>query len=123
MSANTSALLTVNPIVVYSVLGFYGVFTAAVLLYVYHKFSHASRVLNSLKEEWELAKTAPTELLSVEPSATATPVPQPRLVSFDTRNQVMSMGRKGLGASDIARAFAMTEAEVNVLLGLARIQQ
>jgi hypothetical protein len=133
MSVNASALSTVNPIVVYSVLGFYGILMSAALLYVYQKFSSANRFLCALKNDWETAQASHSDLLSEakdkvsklapQPVAATTPSPRPRVVSFDTRNQVMSMGRKGLGASDIAQAFAMSEAEVDVLLGLARIQQ
>jgi hypothetical protein len=46
-----------------------------------------------------------------------------RSVTFDTRNQVIAMGRKGFSASDIGRACAMPEADVEVLLGLVRIQR
>jgi hypothetical protein len=133
MLANASALSTVNPIVVYSALGFYGILMAAVLLYVYHKFSGASRLLDSLQKDWDSAETNHKTLLiqakehvsKLAPAAPAlSPVTAgPRSVTFDTRNQVIAMGRKGFQAGDIARACAMPEADVDVLLGLARIQR
>ena len=132
MSVNASALSAINPIVVYSILGVYGIFMAAVVLYIYQKFSNANRLLVALQRDWEGSQAAHLELLaetrdriSKLAPVTAVQKPQesrPRSVSFDTRNQIMSMGRKGLAASDIARACNMSEAEVEVLLSLARIQ-
>jgi hypothetical protein len=135
MSGNASVLSTINPIVVYSVLGFYGIFMAAAVLFVYQKFRSANRLLVALHKDWENAQSAHLELLneakakfsSLAPITVhpATPASEsrPRTVSFDTRNQIRSMGRKGLSAADIARACSMTEAEINVLLGLSRIQE
>ena len=133
MSANASALSTVNPVIVYSALGFYGILIAAVLLYVYQKFSGASRLLDSLKKDWESAETTHKSLLTqakehvtkLTPPATPAVVvaAAPRSVNFDIRNQVVAMGRKGFMPADIARACAMSEADVDVLLGLARIQR
>ena len=133
MSVNASAVLTANPIVIYSVLGFYGLINVAVLLYLYRKFSGTKLLLDSLKKDWESAeenhskllkqakdhvsKLAPAAPSSANSSLTA------RSVTFDTRNQVIAMGRKGFAAADIARACAMPEADVDVLLGLARIQR
>jgi len=134
MSANASALLTVNPIVIYSVLGMYGLLIVAVMLYVHRKFSGAKLLLNSLKTDWDSAESNHHNLLkqakdhvsklALAPSpALMTAAGPARLVSFDTRNQVIAMGRKGFTTSDIARTCAMPEADVDVLLGLARIQR
>ena len=133
MSANVSALSAVNPIVVYSVLGFYGIVIFAVLLYVYNKFSGAARLLDSLKKDWESAETTHKDMLTQarEHVSKLTPAPtafnaaagSARSVNFDTRHQVIAMGRKGFQTADIARACAIPEADVDVLLGLARIQR
>ena len=135
MSANASVPLTVNPLIVYSALAFYGVFIMAVLLYVYRKFSGASRLLDSLKKDWDSAESTHKSLLTQakEHVSKLTPAKaEPTIaisgggrggVTFDTRNQIIAMGRKGFTAGDIARACAMPEADVDVLLGMARIQR
>ena len=134
MSVNASAALTANPIVIYSTLAFYGLIIVAVLLYVYRKFSGASLLLQGLQKDWKSAEFNHIKLLDqakehvtklsvpapVAPSAVST---TPRSVSFDTRNQVIAMGRKGFSAADISRACSMPEADIDVLLGFARIQR
>ena len=134
MSLTASAVLTANPIVIYSVLGFYGLINVAVLLYLYRKFSGTKLLLDSLKKDWESAEQNHSKLLkqakdhviklapSVAPSSAMSSMTA-RSLTFDTRNQVIAMGRKGFAAADIARACAMPEADVDVLLGLARIQR
>jgi hypothetical protein len=134
MSVNASAALMANPIVVYSTLAFYGLLIVAVLLYVYRKFSGANLLLQSLQKDWasadlnhsrllDQATERVTKLSSPAVLAPSTPSSTPRSVSFDTRNQVIAMGRKGFSAADIARACSMPEADVAVLLGFARIQR
>ncbi len=129
-----SALSTVNPLVVYTALAFYGFIIVAVLLYVYRKFSGASRLLDSLKKDWDSAESTHISLLKQarEHVSKLAPKPEPvkaaaiaddRPVTFDTRNQVVAMGRKGFTAADIGRACGMPEADVDVLLGLARLQR
>jgi hypothetical protein len=131
---NASALLIANPIVIYSTLGFYGLIIVAVLLYVYRKFSGATLLLESLRKDWETADLDHTNLLkqakehvsklAPQPSPSgALAVAGPRSVNFDTRNQVIAMGRKGFTAADISRACAMPESDIDVLLGLARLQR
>lgn len=134
MSVNGSAVLMANPIVIYSTLAAYGLIIVAVLLYVYRKFSGANLLLQSLKKDWDSAEVTHSNLLTqakehvskLTPSAA---MPQAsisagaRSVTFDTRNQVMAMGRKGFSAADISRACAMPEADIDVLLGLARIER
>ena len=134
MSVNASAVLMANPIVIYSTLGVYGLIIVAVLLYVYRKFSGTHLLLESLKKDWEFAEKNHSTLLNeakehvskFSPTAAA-PTPAiaagARSVTFDTRNQIIAMGRKGLSVADISRACAMPEADVDVLLGLARIQR
>jgi hypothetical protein len=135
MSANASVLSTVNPLIVYSALSFYGIVIAAVLFYVYRRFSGASRMLNSLQKDWDSAESSHKSLVNQAKEHVSKLAPakaeftQPlngsssRSVTFDIRNQIVAMGRKGFTAGDIARACAMPEADVDVLLGLARIQR
>jgi hypothetical protein len=123
-----------NPIVIYSTLGFYGLINVAVVLYIYRKFSGANLLLRSLRKDWESAEENHSQLLKqakdhvskLAPAKAASPAVMaagPRSVTFDARNQVIAMGRKGFSAADIARACAVAEADVDVLLGLARIQR
>ena len=132
MSVNASAVLTANPIVIYSVLGFYGLINVAVLLYLYRKFSGTKLLLDSLKKDWDSAEESHSKLLKqakdhvskLTPAAPSSAISSTaRSVTFDTRNQLIAMSRKGFAPGDIARACAMPEADVDVLLGLARIQR
>jgi hypothetical protein len=131
MSVNASAALTANPIVIYSTLGLYGLIIAGVLLYVYRKFSGAHLLLQSLKKDWESADLNHSSLLlqardhvnKLAPAMASPATAGTRSITFDTRNQVISMGRKGFTACDISRACSMPEADVDVLLGLSRIQR
>ena len=134
MLANGSGHLILNPLVIYITLGVYGLLIGAVVFYVYRKFNGASLLLRSLSKDWASAENSHKGLLDearehVSKLATA-PAPSlavslsgPRSVTFDIRNQVIAMGRKGVVAADIARACAMPEADVDVLLGMARIQR
>ena len=134
MSVNASAVLMANPIVIYSTLALYGLIIVAVLLYVYRKFSGANLLLESLKKDWafaeinhskalDQAKEHVTKLATPSNATPAVVSAGPRSVTFDARNQVIAMGRKGFTVADIARACSMPEADVDVLLGFARIQR
>lgn len=134
MSANASSLLTLNPIIVYATLGLYGLLFAFLFLYVHNRFSASTRVLSLLKNDWADADSKHSELvdsaqerigrLSVEfPGRAQAQPPVSRTVTSDTRTQVVSMGRKGLGLAEIARNTGLPEGEVDVLLGLARMQR
>src|SRR5262245_48468425 len=112
MSMNASAVLA-NPIIIYSALGFYGLIIVAVLLYVYRKFSGANLLLESLRKDWESAESNHNKLLKqakdhvsklapAPVSSQAVSPVAPRAVTFDTRNQVIAMGRKGFTATDIS---------------------
>jgi DNA-directed RNA polymerase specialized sigma24 family protein len=134
VSANASSLLTLNPIIVYATLGLYGLLFAFMFLYVHNRFKMSTRVLSLLKNDWadaeskhsELVETAQERIarLSVEIPARA-PAPEPALrsVTSDTRTQVVAMGKRGLGLAEIARNTGLPEGEVDVLLGLARMQR
>ena len=44
-------------------------------------------------------------------------------LSFDLRNQVVAMGKKGFKPLEIARSCGLHEGEVDVLLSMARLQK
>ncbi len=132
MPVNGLSLSMHNPILVYSFLALYGVVTIVVLTYVHAKFRIANKTLKMLQKEWDTAESRHADFLGAAhqqisklATAAAPAVPQPIVrqaaVSFDTRNQVVAMAKRGIGVSDIARACGLNEAEVEVLLGMARL--
>jgi len=132
VSANASSLLTLNPIIVYATLGLYGLLFAFMFLYLHGRFRASNKVLALIKTDWAAAESKHTGLvetaqdhlsrLTVEgPARAQTPVAMP--VSTDTRTQVIAMGKKGLGITEISRSTGLPEGEVDVLLGLARMQR
>jgi DNA-directed RNA polymerase specialized sigma24 family protein len=134
VSANASSLLTLNPIIVYATLALYGLLFAVTFLYMHNRFRMSSRVLSLLKNDWadadskhsELVETAQQRIarLSVEMPVRAQAEPQMlKTVTSDTRTQVVAMGKRGLGLAEIARNTGLPEGEVDVLLGLARMQR
>ena len=133
MSANASSLLTLNPIIVYATLGLYGLLFAFMFLYLHNRFRMSSRVLSVLKNDWadadskhsELVETAQQRIarLSVEFPRVQAQQPVLKTVTSDTRTQVVAMGKRGLGLAEIARNTGLPEGEVDVLLGLARMQR
>jgi DNA-directed RNA polymerase specialized sigma24 family protein len=133
VSANASSLLTLNPIIVYATLALYGLLFAVTFLYMHNRFRMSSRVLSLLKNDWADAETKHSELvetaqqriarLSVEMPVRAQAEPQVKGVTSDTRTQVVAMGKRGLGLAEIARNTGLPEGEVDVLLGLARMQR
>jgi DNA-directed RNA polymerase specialized sigma24 family protein len=134
VSANASSLLTLNPIIVYATLALYGLLFALMFLYLHNRFRMSSRVLSVLKNDWSAAESKHSELvetaqqriarLSVEMPVRAQAQPQMlSALTSDTRTQVVAMGKRGLGLAEIARNTGLPEGEVDVLLGLARMQR
>ena len=63
MSANASNLLTLNPIIVYAMLGLYGLLFAFVFLYLHTRFKTSSRVLSLLTNDWADAESKHANLV------------------------------------------------------------
>jgi DNA-directed RNA polymerase specialized sigma24 family protein len=134
VSANALSQLTLNPIIVYATLGLYGLLFAFMFLYLHNKFKASARILKLLQTDWAAAESTHADLvgtaqekiarLSVElPQRVQAQVPAVKSVTSDTRTQVVAMGKRGLGISEIARNTGLPEGEVDVLLGLARMQR
>jgi hypothetical protein len=114
-------------------LALYGVITLVIAMYVRAKFRVASKTLNLLKTEWDTAESRHADFvgvaqqqiskLAVPPPPAPVPAARPAVVGFDTRNQVVAMAKRGIGLNDIARACGLSEGEVEVLLGMARLQR
>jgi hypothetical protein len=120
-----------NPIVIYVVLGLYGVVLFLLFSYVRNKFQGSARLLDALKHEWDSADSrhagfvdhaqAQITRLAAHPKQSTEAASHER-VNRDIRNQVVTMGKKGISTTDIARSCGLPEGEVDVLLGMARMQ-
>ena len=120
-----------------------GIYTALALstssmlllaLYVRRKFARANGMLTAMTEEWtdaesrffKVADVAEQRINAFKLTAeTVIPVSPsmapPGEVSLNVRKQVVSMGKRGKAAFEIAGVLGLGQAEVEVLLGMARI--
>jgi DNA-directed RNA polymerase specialized sigma24 family protein len=130
--ANASSLLTLNPIIVYATLALYGLLFVLTFLYLHTRFRAAKQVLALVKTDWEaaqsqhmgLVQSAQSQLARMPAQAAKKREPAPvARIATDTRSQVVAMGRKGMATPEIARSMGLPEGEVDVLLGLARMQR
>jgi hypothetical protein len=121
-----------NPMIIYAVLGLYGVLILLVIGYVYTKFRTAGKTLQMLQSEWQSAESTHANFvgiaqerlskLSKPAPAAATPL-RSGGVAADMRHQVVMMAKRGSALNDIARTCGLHEGEVDVLLGMARLQR
>ena len=135
MLANDLNLSIRNSILVYSLLATYGLVTALVLTYVHSKFRVAAKMLKLLQNEWTSAESKHASIVGVAQQqlsklsvpaprvAVATPVMRTASLNFDTRNQVVTMAKRGIPVADIARNCGLHEGEVEVLIGMARLHR
>jgi len=133
--ANDLNLSIRNPILIYSFLALYGLLTVLILTYVHAKFKVASKTLKLLQTEWTSAESKHANIVDIAqehlsrlsmpaPAMTvAAPVMRTAAVGFDIRNQVVTMAKRGIGIADISRNCGLHEGEVEVVLGMARLQQ
>ena len=130
MQANDLSLSLHSPVLIYSFLALYGLMTVMLLVYVQSKFRHAAKLLQALQVEWSTADTRHAGFVGKAQQQIAklsgpapTKVAVTSSVNLDTRNQVVAMGKKGFTAADIARTCGLQEGDVEVLLGIARLQK
>ncbi len=133
MSLSASSLSMLNPLIVNMELGLYGLLFAAIFLYVQRKFRKSGRLLREMQKDWVKAESAHADLLkeihhrianlSMESASAKSFAPDVPSVTSDMRHQVASMGRRGITASEIASTCGLPEGEVDVLLGLSRLQK
>jgi hypothetical protein len=131
--ANASSLSTLNPIIVNLELGLYGLLFVSVFIYVHRKFRKAADLLQDMQKEWAKAEAAHSRLLeavqkslagmTLESGAAPSFAVEFATVTPDLRNQVSAMGRRGIPAAEIARSCGLPEGEVDVLLGMSRLQR
>ena len=132
MPANDLNLSIHNPVLIYSILALYGLLTVVVLIYVQAKFRFAAKTLKLLSTEWERAQSSHSGFVGAaqeQLSKLAMPRPVPALpvrsasVNFDVRNQVVAMAKRGVASTEIARSCGLHEGEVEVVLGMVRLQK
>jgi hypothetical protein len=130
--ANDSNLSIHNPIFVYSILAAYGMLTVFILTYVRAKFRTASETLKLLADEWQKAQSQHSGFVGhaqeqLSKLTSPPPIPAQHIrqsgVNFDMRNQVVLMAKRGITPSEIGRSCGLHEGEVEVLLGMVRIQR
>jgi hypothetical protein len=131
VQANDLSLSAHNPMLIYSVLALYGLLTIAVLAYVRTRFRTATGILKTLQVEWDNAESRHAGFVGkAQEQIAKLAVPAPVVaavknvgLSFDLRNQVVAMGKKGFKSLEIARSCGLHEGEVDVLLSMARLQK
>ena len=129
MQANDLSLSAHNPVLIYTVLALYGLLTIAVLAYVRTRFRTATGILKTLQVEWDNAESRHAGFVGkAQEQIAKLAVPAPVVaavknvgLSFDLRNQVVAMGKKGFKPLEIARSCGLHEGEVDVLLSMARL--
>jgi len=131
VQANDLSLSAHNPMLIYTVLALYGLLTIAVLAYVRTRFRTATGILKTLQVEWDNAESRHAGFVGkAQEQIAKLAVPAPVVaavknvgLSFDLRNQVVAMGKKGFKSLEIARSCGLHEGEVDVLLSMARLQK
>jgi len=133
VSLSASSLSMLNPLIVNLELGLYGLLFAAVFLYVHRKFRKSGKALREMQKDWVKAESAHADLLkeihhrlanlSMETAAARPSAHELAAVTSDLRNQVASMGRRGIAAPEIASTCGLPEGEVDVLLGMSRLRK
>jgi hypothetical protein len=130
--ANDLNLSIHNPILIYSFLAAYGLLTVLILTYVHSRFRVAAKTLNLLQTEWQKAQSTHAGFVGAaqeQLSKLAAPKPAPAVavgntgVNFDKRNQVVAMAKRGVAAPEIARSCGLNEGEVEIVLGMVRLQR
>jgi hypothetical protein len=131
---NDLSLLIHNPVLVYSLFALYGVMMLLIVAYVHSKFRKASKTLQLLQTEWTMAETKHASIVDAAQErlskfSAPAPAPAPAAsgrkggIGSDIRTQIVGMAKRGIRPNDIARACGMEESEVDVVLGMARLQR
>ena len=132
MPANDLSLSIHSPVLIYSFLTAYGLLTILMLIYVRAKFRSAAKTLNLLQAEWQSARSthesfvgaAHEQLSKLTAPKPASALPQPNTAAnFDIRNHVIAMANQGIAPPEIARSCGVTEGEVEIVLGIIRLQR
>ena len=132
MATNIFLLSTPEKIGIYMALALCGLSVLLLALHVQRRFMRATGALASLNKEWgdaqskffQIAEVAEQRMedLGSNPGSAAPPEREGD-VSFDVRSQVSAMGKRGLDTPEIARSAGLSEGEVDVLLGMSRMEK
>jgi hypothetical protein len=130
---NDLSLSIRNPVLIYSFLAVYGLLTLLLITYVRAKFRTAERALRLLHTEWESAESQHTTIvgaaqeklskLSAPGQSASAFVKKTGAIGTEMRNQIVVMAKGGIDPADIARTCNLQEGEVEVILGIARLQK
>jgi hypothetical protein len=120
-----------NPLLVYSFLALYGVMMLMLIAYVHAKFRTAAKALKRLQTDWDSASSshqdfvgiARERLAKLQTAPTQAPTPRHSAIGVDIRHQIVAMSKRGTAIQDIARTCGLQESEVDVILGMARLQR
>lgn len=131
--ANDLSLSIRNPIVVYSFLALYGLIMLMLVAYVHAKFRTAAKTLKGLQSAWQNAESTHADFVGIArerlsklsvPAPAATPTRgRSGGIGGDIRNQIVAMAKRGSAVNDIARTCGLQEGEVDVILGMSRLQR
>jgi hypothetical protein len=127
--ANNLSLSIHNPILIYSFFAVYGLLMLSLLLYVHSKFRSASKTLTELRTEWQSAASQHSSFVGLAQerlAALSRPTPLIARTSglgADIRNHIVAMAKRGTAVHDIARTCGLYEGEIDVILGMARLQR
>jgi hypothetical protein len=131
MSAN-NLTLSMHDSIIYSLLVLYGLLMVLILTYVHGKLRTAAKALKLLEAECQKAESrhaglvgaAQEQLSRLAAAQPARTLPIYRTsVNFDLRNQILAMAKRGIAGPEIARSCRLDESEVEVVLGMVRIQR
>ena len=133
MQASDLSLSIRNTIFVYSALALYGLLTVVLIAYVHAKFRTAAKSLKLVQSEWQTAQSkhdtfvgdAQEKLskLRATPAAATVLPPRTSAIGPDARRQIVAMAKRGMKTNDIARNCGLHEGEVEVILGMARLER
>ena len=130
MGTNVFLLSMPDAVGIYLALGLCGLSIVFLALHVQRKFVRASGVLTRLNREWQdaqaqflnLAEVAQRQMANQPVHDKAPPREPGGEISAGLRKQITTMSRNGAAAEDIARTAGLSEAEINVLLGMSRVE-
>lgn len=126
----TDSLSLNNPLLIYTALAINGVLTLLILWYVYARLRHAGVAVSKLQSDWISAESRfsgmldqTQQRLQTLPASSNSRTSRRGGLNPEMRNQVTALRKKGLDVPDIARSIGLSEAEVHVLLGMARMTE
>ncbi len=131
MATNVFLLSMPDAIGIYLALALCGLAIIFLTIHVQYRFACARGALTTLNREWENAEAQFTNLAEIAQqkigrleNVPGGAISQEPGASIDSgiRNQVTAMSRSGAAARDIARTAGLNEADIDVILGMSRVE-